>query len=195
MNISPAIATGVKLFVQQTVLRQLPNEEKWVKDEEDLRIELSRVADLVEDTKDMLGRQMYRNQKYNFAEDAKKTLEYCLMVDEDETATALRRKHYMPLFHTVLEPVLDALGELPHEEALKVARQFTDEVYQLACTMDVNLHLDDGIVAKSIIRASYKQREADRKAAIAALAKEKRRKKKQEIEELIAEEPAEDDEE
>ncbi len=195
MQLNSAITSGVNLFIQQTPLRQLPNEEKWIKDEEDLRIELSRVADLIKDTKDMIGKQMWRNQVYNCADDAKQSHTEILLKGVDERETALCRKHWMPLFHTVLEPVYDYLKGVSHREAIDMVDELTSLVYQYVCDADVKMHLDDALVAKAMIRSSIKRREEEIKAAEAAAAKERRRKKKKEVEELLKEEPAEEDEE
>lgn len=195
MQPTTAILSGVNLFIQQTPLRQLPNEEKWVKDEEDLRIELSRIGDLIRDTKDMIGKQMWRNQTYNFSDDAKRTHEEVLLKGADERETALARKHWMPLFHTVLEPVYDLLKGVDHRTAVETVDQLLTSVYEYAQTADVKMHLDDAMVAKAMIRSSIKQREEDLKALAAQAAKERRRKKKKEVEELLAEEPAEEDDE
>lgn len=193
--LNSAITSGVNLFIQQTPLRQLPNEEKWIKDEEDLRVELSRIADLIKDTKDMIGKQMWRNQVYNCSDDAKITHEEILLKGEDEKATALARKHWMPMFHTVLEPVYDVLKGMDHREAIASVDDLIAAVYAHVCNANVKMHLDDALVAKAMIRSSIKRREEDIKAAAALAAKEKRRKKKKEVEELLKEEPTEDDEE
>ena len=195
MQLTSAITSGVNLFIQQTPLRQLPNEEKWTKDEEDLRIELSRIGDLVKDTKDMIGKQMWRNQVYNFSDDAKLSHEEILLRGEDERETALNRKHWMPMFHTVLEPIYDHLKGVDHRTAIDTVDDLLAAVYTYVKDADVKMHLDDALVAKAMIRSSIKRRDEAIKAAEAQAAKDRRRKKKKEVEELLKEEPTEEDEE
>lgn len=187
MQINETITNGVKLFVQMIGLSVDPVEEKWVRDEEDLRLALEQVADNLKDTAGMVGKQMYRNQPFSFTSDVKLAMEETLLVGEDTRETAGLRRRNLTMYHLVLEPVIDQLGELSHKEALDQAQDFINSVYKLATTTEVNGHYDDAVVAKAIVKSMVKERELARKEAIAEKKKASRKKVKKETEELLKE--------
>lgn len=187
MQVNETITNGVKLFVQMIGLSVNPMEEKWVRDEEDLRLALEQVADNLKDTSSMVGKQMYRNQPFSFTNDVKLAMEETLLVGEDTRETAGLRRRNLTMYHLVLEPVIDQLGELSHKEALDQAQDFINSVYKLATTTEVNGHYDDAVVAKAIVKSMVKERELARKEALAEKKKAGRKKAKKETEELLKE--------
>lgn len=196
MQLTPTITNGVKLFVQLTALRSDPLEAKWVRDEDDLRIALSQIADEMKYTKSMLGKKMYKTRDaegFDFVDDVKRAIEETLLVGEDERDTRLMRKKNLTMYHLVLEPVIEWIGTLSHADAIQFAREYTDAVYEHVATVNVNTHFDDAVVAKSIVKSMVKEREEARKATLLAQRRGRRNKKKED--ELMKEfaEPTEED--
>ena len=193
LQANDTINTGVKLFVQMIGLITDPMEEKWVRDQEDLRLALEQVSDNLQYTKPMVGKQMYRNQPFNFVNDVKLAMEETLLIGEDARETAGLRRRNITMYHLVLEPVIDQLGTLSHAEAIETSAAFANQVYELALSVDVKSHFDDAVVAKAIAKSMVKEREAARREAIAEQKKAGRKKAKKEAEDLIKEVEAEPD--
>jgi hypothetical protein len=186
-QINDTIATGVKLFVQMTGLAADPYEEKFVRDEEDLRIALEQVADNLKYTAPMVGKQMYRNQPFSFTNDVKLAMEETLLVGEDARETAGLRRRNLTMYHLILEPVIDELGTISHTDAIAIADEFVQTVYHYATQVETKPHFDDALVAKAIVKSMVKEREAARKALLAEKKKAGRKKAKKEVDDLIKE--------
>ena len=193
LQANDTINTGVKLFVQMIGLITDPMEEKWVRDQEDLRLALEQVSDNLQYTKPMVGKQMYRNQPFNFVNDVKLAMEETLLIGEDARETAGLRRRNITMYHLVLEPVIDQLGTLSHAEAIEASAEFVNRIYELALSVDVKSHFDDALVAKAIAKSIVKEREAARRNAIAEQKKAGRKKAKKEAEDLIKEVEADPD--
>lgn len=181
MQVLPTVTNGVKLLIQLSGLRSDPLQAKWVRDEEDLRIALEQLADNLKYTKSMVGKAMYRNQStFDFVEDVKRALEYTLLIGDNDKQTAGLRKRNLTMYHLVLEPIIDHLGTLSHEQAIENVDRYINAVYEYACTADINIHFEDALVAQVIIKNMVQERETARKVKLAEKRRGKRGKKKEE---------------
>ena len=184
------VLDGLRKFLRLQSLPVSETQMKWTADVSDLLESLTVLKQSFIDTASMFGRQMYQTSKYTPGEDVKRDLEEFLLYGEDERLKALYRKKNLTMYHLVLEPIIDALRHIPHDQTLTIINEEVDSVTSYVLSFDDYGNEDDALVAKHQIKAMVKQRESARTEQKAA-AKRGNRKKIDKV--LLAEIEAEPD--
>jgi len=164
------VATGIRKFIRALGLELASYQLKWVADEFDLVSALKIITQYVDDSASLLGRQKYKNQPYVFTDEVKKDMEEFLLVGRDAKETALMRKQNLGMYHLVVEPTIDLLGKLSHEQALTNSHEIIAEIVGLVENSDDYGDHYDALVAKEqigvMIRARAAAKEASKKRTV-----------------------------
>lgn len=187
------VTDGLRKFLRLQSLPVTESQMKWTADVSDLIESLSVLKQSFIDTASMFGRQMYQTSKYAPGEDVKRDLEEFLLYGEDERLKALYRKKNLTMYHLVLEPIIDALRHIPHDQTLTIINEEVDSVTSYVLTFDDYGNEDDALVAKHQIKAMVKQREAARTEQKAAAKRGNRKKVDKVLLEEIEADPDIDD--
>lgn len=187
------VTDGLRKFLRLQSLPVTESQMKWTADVSDLIESLSVLKQSFIDTASMFGRQMYQTSKYAPGEDVKRDLEEFLLYGEDERLKALYRKKNLTMYHLILEPIIDALRHVPHDQTLAIITEEVDSVTSYVLTFDDYGNEDDALVAKHQIKAMVKQREAARTEQKAAAKRGNRKKVDKVLLEEIEADPDIDD--
>lgn len=175
------VEDGLRKFIRMAPLNVT---QKGVRNEEDLKEALSVVEQSVIYTKRVLGSKLYRKQPFNVAEDVKRELEEWLLVGRNEQETALLRHRNLTMYHLVVEPFIDVLKYISHQESLDTISELIQTMVVKIDNNDYEGHFDDAIVAKAQVAALIQQRVEARKASL----RKRKRKEKETSEEPAVEE-------
>jgi hypothetical protein len=175
------VAENITRFLKLTPLRSDPRHERWVRDEFDLLDALDITKQCYHDTSRMIGKPMYVGDVgFDFTEDVKRAVEENLLGCRDPKDVLLQRKRNVTMYHLVVEPIIQHLSTLRHQELLTVVDTYFQAVADLIMNDPVDPHLDDAIVAHEMVKASVRERESIRKQQKTA----RRTKKKPVVEDV-----------
>lgn len=157
------IQGGIRKFVRLKALRDNQAEAKWVRDEQDLIDAVNIVREKFHETERFTGQQMHKDMQYDVTEDVKEEIEEILLGGRDPKEAALNRRRNLNMYHLVIEPMIDSLKGMSHEEAIRYVDKIADNVINMIENVDISSHYDDALVAKEQVSQLVKQRDAQRK--------------------------------
>lgn len=171
------ISYGVYKFKQLIALRENPIQAPWVRDEADLIEALEIARSYFPLTEGLLGKKMYQGQPYDFVDDVKLEVEEFLFTANNPDENQSQRRRNVIMYHLVVAPVIDLFKTMDHETALKEFDEIFENVVHEVYSTSIECHYDDALVARVQISQMVREREAIRKAELAAKKKRKKRKK------------------
>lgn len=176
-----AIFDNIAAFIKLTPLREQPNQEKWIRDENDLCEALTVTLEALHDTARMLGHPMYAGEKvFDFAEDTRRALEEMYLSARERSDIIVQRKKHLVMYHLVLAPIIDELGRYDHSTVLASIDDYFSSLHTFLFTNDIEVQIDDAIVTQHICNAKIHERDKNRKNSI----KQRKTVKKQAVEDI-----------
>ena len=139
-------------------LRGIPTETKYVRDEMDFVEALDTIVIFLEATRGMIGKQKYQRRKYNPLQEVKLDLQEMYLRAKEPVDSALKRKKHAVLYYYVLEPVVDMMQGMSHEEALNSVQAIVERAKDLIMNHNVKQDLQDALVMKEIVRHELQNR-------------------------------------
>lgn len=185
---STHITEAINSFIKLTPLRDDPRHTKWVRDEFDLAEALEITRDYYHDTARMVGKPMYVGDRtFDFTEDVKRAVEEHLLGCRDQSQVLIQRKHNITMYHLVIEPIIDHIGTLTHQEALATIDQYTADTINALMSSTIDPHMDDAVVARELVNMAVRERDVIRKAQ-----KQRRKTKRPPVVETVPDEDTDD---
>lgn len=148
LNFLSAFQKAVRL----TPLLDSPQDKKAIQDELDFIDALDTVTIFTEATRGMIGHQKYTKRAYDFRQEVKADLQEMFLIGRDEKESALKRRKNAVLYYYVLEPVVDLMKDLNHEEALANVGSIVERAKQTIATHTIQKSFDDALVMREVIR-------------------------------------------
>jgi hypothetical protein len=181
MQITPTVTDSIRKFIRLTPLRSDPQYKNRIRTEFDLMEALEVVSVYFHDTKNMVGKKMYQGQPFDPIEDVKRATEEYFLTGREARDCALQRGRNVIMYHLAVVPVIEMFQGIKHESILKNIDSVLAEINKLICTMPIESHYDDAIVAFAQVKVMIQEREEKRKLEKAAKRRGKRRKKKDDL--------------
>ncbi len=172
------VRSGIRTFIRLQGLIHDPNPlvwGKWLADEDDLKMELQSVVEAFKKTQSMVGKRKYQNVDFDAPKEVSKDLMLFMTMSHDGTESATLRKRNLPMYHLVVEPVIQLFYQFSHQEMIDNAQAVIDGVIELIDTSTDYGSYDDALVAQAQVAAMIREREEARKAAAEAKRKKRRR--------------------
>lgn len=172
------VLSGIRTFIRLQGLIYDENPlvwSKWLADESDLKLELRSVADAMRKTQSMVGKRKYQNVDFDAPKEVAKDLMVFLTFSHDGSESATLRKRNLPMFHLVIEPVINLFYQFDHQSMIDHADELVDAVIELIDTSTDYGSYDDALVAQAQVATMVREREDARKAAAEAKRKKRRR--------------------
>lgn len=172
------IRAGIRTFIRLQGLIHDPNPlvwSKWLADESDLKMELRSVADAFKKTQPMVGKRKYQGVDFDAPKEVSKDMMVFLTMGLDGNDSATLRKRNLPMYHLVIEPVIQLFYQFTHQEMIDNADTIINGVYELIDESTDYGSYDDALVAQAQVQAMVREREDARKAAAEAKRKKRRR--------------------
>lgn len=175
--------SNFRKFIRLTALSEDPLQQKWVSDECDVEQTLLSIADMFHGTEDMVGKRKHKGVDFNVINEVKLDMTELLLTNDDETKTRLLRKRHLPLYHLIVEPVIDLMNKFNHTETLNIVDDVMKQLADMIYSTDYYGTYEDALIASTQVKQLIQQHEEQQK-----LEKNKRKRKRKSIEVEIIDE-------
>lgn len=169
------VSANARVFTRLFGLDVDPLHFKYSAGETDAFDALDCAAILLKETSHFVGKSKHVGKPFDFVDDVKADMAEMLLIDQDATAQAVKRKRNLPLFYLIVEPALESLRHYGHAAAIEKV----DEAFNLikaSIFIDDNYsEYDDAVVAQAQVKNTIRGREEQIKAAASARKKRSRK--------------------
>lgn len=162
------VRAGIRVFVRLFGLEADPIQAKYAAGEMDVLDSLDCVKMLMHGTKRFIGKQKHVGVTFDFVDDVKRDMAEMLLMDEDQAVTAVKRKRHLPLYHLVVDPIVELFRKYDHDTAIQNVDTVLDYITQTAFVEEDYGTYDDAIVAREQIRQIIREREEQTKLEAAS---------------------------
>lgn len=174
----PNINDGIRKVLRAQDIPLQEHQQKWHADVFDILDAVDVAKMCVPIVTRTVGAQLHQTNPYNFVNDIKSEVEENILSHKDDKQALLMRKMYLTPYHMIIEPMIDALGNVGHQQALAEYEHLFDEVTNAILTFADYGTVDDALVAKHQIKSMVKVREELRRNQKLAQKKMNRSRKK-----------------
>lgn len=169
------VRAGIRVFVRLFGLESDPIQAKYASGEMEVFDALQCIKLLMNGTKRFVGKQKHIGLTFDFVDDVKQDMAEMLLMDEDQAVTAVKRKRHLPLYHLVVDPVVEVFRKYDHVTAIQNVDAVIDYIAQTAFVDDDYGTYDDALVAREQVRQIIREREEQTKLEIASRKRKSRK--------------------
>jgi hypothetical protein len=167
------VTSGIRKFIRVLGLELESYQLKRIADEFDLISALDLIPTHMQDSASLLGRETYKGVPYVFTDEVKKDMEEYLLTGKEPKDTAVLRHRNLTMYHLVVEPTIELLGQLDHQQAIDQSRAVVNGIIDMVRNSEDYGDATDALIAKEQITVMIKARTEARKAAKARTTKRK----------------------
>lgn len=182
------VRNGIRTFVRLFGLETDPLHAKYAAGEMDVYDALDCIKIMMHGTESMLGKQKHFGKPFDFVGDIKEDMMQMLLVGDDAPSTAVKRKRNLPMYHLIVDPIVETFRTMDHATAIKEVDDVVDYIASTAFKEEDYGSYDDALVAQAQVRQIIREREEQYKVEAAARKKKSRKEARKiaaEVEEAI----------
>jgi hypothetical protein len=167
------VTSGIRKFIRVLGLELEAYQLKRIADEFDLISALDLIPTHIQDSASLIGRETYKGVPYIFTDEVKKDMEEYLLTGKEPKDTAVLRHRNLTMYHLVVEPTIELIGKLDHQQAIDQSRDVVNGIIDMVRNSEDYGDATDALIAKEQIAVMIKARTEARKAAKARTTKRK----------------------
>jgi hypothetical protein len=152
------VTSGIRKFIRVLGLELESYQLKRIADESDLISALDLIPTHMQDSASLIGRETYKGAPYVFTDEVKKDMEEYLLTGKEPKNTAVLRHRNLNMYHLVVEPTIELLGKLDHQQAIIQSRAIVDGVIDMVRNSEDYGDATDALIAKEQISVMIKAR-------------------------------------